>query len=88
MRRAWMLLFNGEGVLFRWNPGTGVRTLLSDFGCSDGCLPTNQGTRGRDPTGVAPEAAGTILVIDFAAGTGTFGSTVPGGIREPASAPY
>jgi hypothetical protein len=67
--------FNGEGVLFRVDPGTGLRTRLSDFGCSAGCsTPHPQGPRGIDPTGVALEALGTILVSDFTAGTGTLGA--------------
>jgi K319-like protein len=62
-----------RGVLFRVDPVTGVRTRLSDFDCSAGCS-TPQGPLGRDPTGVALEAAGTILVTDFTAGTSTRGA--------------
>jgi len=50
----------GLGALFRVDPTTGVRTLLSDFGVG-----VNQGNL---PFGVAVEASGNILVIDSAAG--------------------
>lgn len=47
-----------SGALFRVNPLTGARTLISDFG------DMTQGPVGRTPTGVIPDAAGEILVID------------------------
>src|SRR5262245_60923714 len=53
---------NSKGALFRVNPATGTRLLLSDF--SNGA----QGPLGTDPFGVAVEAGGTILVIDFEVG--------------------
>ena len=56
------------GALFRVNPATGHRTLLSDFGNSA------QGPLGSDPIGVAVEASGSILVIDFNAGTNNKGA--------------
>ncbi len=46
------------GALFRVNPASGVRTLLSDFG-----NPT-QGPIGASPVAVALENSGSILVID------------------------
>ena len=54
---------NRMGALFRVDPVTGVRTLLSDFG-----NPT-QGQVGEEPTGVAVEASGQILDADNDAGT-------------------
>ncbi len=51
------------GALFRVDAATGNRTLVSDFG--NGV----QGMLGSDPFGLALEAAGTVLVIDFSAGT-------------------
>jgi hypothetical protein len=48
---------NGQGGLFRVDPTTGARTVLSDFGSG-----ANQGV---DPLGVAVEAGGTILVVDL-----------------------
>jgi MinD-like ATPase involved in chromosome partitioning or flagellar assembly len=56
----------GLGALFRVDPATGVRTLLSDFGTG-----SNQGV---DPWGVAVESSGNILVIDEDAGTGGLGA--------------
>jgi streptogramin lyase len=56
---------NDQGALFRVNPITGERTLLSDFGFG-----ANQG---ESPLGVAVEASGNILVIDQSAGTGSQG---------------
>ena len=55
---------NDQGALFRINPVTGVRTILSDFG--DG----TKGPEGGDPDAVAVEASGNILVIDEDADTG------------------
>ena len=49
------------GLLFRIDPQTGARTILSDF---------NTGANtGREPQGVAIEANGQILVVDKHAGT-------------------
>jgi streptogramin lyase len=50
----------GQGALFRVDPITGERTLLSDFGVG-----ANQG---ENPAGVAVEASGNILVADPAVG--------------------
>jgi glucose/arabinose dehydrogenase len=47
-----------SGALFRVNPLTGARILLSDFG------DVAQGPVGRGPTGVVPDASGDILAID------------------------
>lgn len=49
---------SGRGALFRVDPTTGNRTLLSNFG------EITQGPVGMDPTGVAVDSAGGILVID------------------------
>lgn len=49
---------NGRGALFRVDPATGNRTLLSNFGAM------TQGPLGTDPTGVTVDSAGGILVID------------------------
>src|SRR5215471_6612124 len=57
-----------HGALFTVDPATGARTILSDFG--DG----TQGPTGVTPFSVALDAAGTILVIDADAGTGTNGA--------------
>jgi hypothetical protein len=55
-------------VLFRVDPATGTRTLLSDFSNAA------QGPLGTDPIGVAVEASGTILVSDqTGGGTGSAG---------------
>jgi len=53
----------GCGALFRVDPSTGVRTVVSDFGNSA------QGPTGVNPVGVAIEASGNIVVIDRDAGT-------------------
>jgi hypothetical protein len=58
----------GVGALFKVDPSTGARTIFSDFGD-----PT-QGPTGIDPSDVAVEASGTILVIDESAGTGGLGT--------------
>ena len=58
----------GGGVLFRVNPTTGIRTLLSDFGNS------TQGPLGRGPSDVAVEANGNILVVSGNAGTNNGGA--------------
>jgi hypothetical protein len=52
----------GRGALFRINPVTGARVILSDFGSGE--------NMGKEPYGVAVEASGQILVIDQDAGTG------------------
>ncbi|MGH8581236.1 MAG: hypothetical protein ACREWG_00270, partial [Gammaproteobacteria bacterium] len=57
-----------RGALFRVDPASGARTLVSDFGNPA------QGPLGDDPFGLAPEAAGTVLVIDNDAGTGFSGA--------------
>ena len=56
------------GALFRVDPTTGARTLLSDFGNPA------QGPLGVDPFGVTVEPSGQILVIDGNAGTGSLGA--------------
>jgi cysteine-rich repeat protein len=48
----------GAGLLFRVNPSTGVRTVLSDFG--NGA----QGPMGQSPFGVAVVDVDTVLVVD------------------------
>jgi len=57
-----------SGALFRMDPMTGTRTLLSDFGNPA------QGPLGRAPDGVAVETTGAILVVDPAAGTAFHGA--------------
>lgn len=65
---------NAQGALFTVDPGTGQRTLLSDFGAS------SQGPLGVDPENVYWVAAtllgpqSTILVTDGSAGTNGFGA--------------
>ncbi|MCI0453613.1 MAG: thrombospondin type 3 repeat-containing protein [Candidatus Dadabacteria bacterium] len=54
----------GEGALFRVDPMTGNRTVLSDFGDA------NQGPTGIDPFGVAVESTGQILVSEQDGGNG------------------
>ncbi len=54
---------DSNGALFRVDPKSGVRTVLSDFGNPA------QGALGEEPFGVAVEAAGPILVMDANAGT-------------------
>jgi glucose/arabinose dehydrogenase len=56
------------GALFRVDPTTGNRTLLSDFGNA------GQGATGVDPYDVAIESTGQILVIDYSAGAGSLGA--------------
>ena len=56
------------GALFRVDAISGDRSLISDFGDA------LQGPVGDDPRDLAPEAAGTVLVIDPSAGTGGFGA--------------
>ena len=58
----------GFGALFRVDAMSGNRSLVSDFGNAA------QGPLGVDPTGLALEAGGTALVIDFDAGTGAHGA--------------
>jgi parallel beta-helix repeat protein len=55
---------NNAGALFRIDPTTKMRTLLSDFGNAA------QGALGRYPTSIAVEAAGTILAIAGPSGSG------------------
>ena len=57
-----------NGVLFRIDPITGNRTLLSDFGNP------GQGAFGFNPFGIAVEASGTILVVNQDEGTGDNGA--------------
>jgi glucose/arabinose dehydrogenase len=57
------------GVLFRINPQTGARTVVSDFG------DITKGFRGRSPVGVAVEATGNILVVDESAEGELLGSS-------------
>ena len=59
---------NRRGMLFSVDPTTGLRTAISDFG------DVSQGALGMDPEGIALDAAGAILVIDPAAGTGGNGA--------------
>jgi hypothetical protein len=59
---------NGSGVLFRVNPRDGARAVISDF------AQTAQGPTGENPSGVALEADGNILVTDRTAGTGPRGA--------------
>jgi hypothetical protein len=64
---------NGAGALFSINPGTGQRTLLSDFGNAA------QGAVGKTPVGVAYSngllgLGNTIYVIDNKAGTNQGGA--------------
>jgi len=56
------------GSLFTVDPVTGSRTILSDFGNA------TQGPLGVYPSGIAIGASGTILVIDYNAGTGGKGA--------------
>ncbi|MGH2670303.1 MAG: hypothetical protein ACRDH5_14500, partial [bacterium] len=55
-----------RGALFRVDPLSGARTLVSDFG--SGANP------GAEPVGVAVESNGTLLVVDADAGTGSLGA--------------
>jgi sugar lactone lactonase YvrE len=54
----------GKGALFRVDPRTGERRLISNFG------DRAQGELGEDPIDVIVEASGDILVADEDAGTG------------------
>ena len=56
------------GVLFRIDPVSGVRTVLSDFSNAA------QGPIGRRPSGVAVDRSGGIFVIDIVAGPGNLGT--------------
>ena len=58
----------GFGALFRVDAASGVRSLVSDFGNAV------QGPQGANPIGLALEAGGAVLVIDFDAGTGNAGA--------------
>ena len=66
-----------NGALFRVDPASGNRSLISDFGNAA------QGPLGAEPFGLALEAGGTVLVSDEGAGTG--GSTVALFRVDPAS---
>ena len=55
------------GALFTVVPATGARTILSDFGDA------TQGPTGVSPLSLTLNAAGTILVVDPSAGTGSAG---------------
>ncbi|MGH8479882.1 MAG: hypothetical protein ACREXK_09960 [Gammaproteobacteria bacterium] len=57
-----------RGALFRVDPASGFRGLVSDFANA------NQGPLGRTPFGLTLEAAGTVPVIDDSAGTGGRGA--------------
>ena len=57
-----------RGALFRVDATSGVRSLVSDFGNAA------QGPLGDGPQGLALEAGGAVLVIDFGAGTGANGA--------------
>jgi cysteine-rich repeat protein/uncharacterized repeat protein (TIGR03803 family) len=57
-----------QGLLFRVDPVSGVRTVLSDFGNAA------QGPLGRHPFGVAVEPSGSVLVVDNVAGTNNRGT--------------
>jgi sugar lactone lactonase YvrE len=57
-----------NGALFVVEPSNGNRTLLSDFG------DPAQGTTGSDPSGVAIDLNGDILVVDLSAGMGQQGA--------------
>ena len=59
---------DGRGALFRIDPATRKRTLLSDFGNAA------TGERGLGPFSVAVEASGNILVVDSAGGTNGLGT--------------
>jgi sugar lactone lactonase YvrE len=84
-----ILVVNGNGgtgnraVLVRVDPGTGARTVVSDFGNSA------QGSLGVEPRGVAVDANGQIFVIDAQAGTSGLGELVrvdpKTGARTPVS---
>lgn len=50
---------DNRGALFKVDPVTGARTVVSDFGNSA------QGALGQDPVGVAIGASGNILVVDL-----------------------
>jgi Ca2+-binding RTX toxin-like protein len=59
---------NFRGAIFRVDPSSGTRTVLSDFGDS------SQGALGANPLGFAIEASGNLLVVDFDAGTSNAGA--------------
>jgi Ca2+-binding RTX toxin-like protein len=58
---------SSAGGLFRVNPSTGARTLVSNFGDAA------QGPLGENPFGLAIDASGSVLVVDLDAGTGDRG---------------
>lgn len=62
------------GLLFRIDPVTGQRTVLSDFGNPA------QGGLARFPSGMAVEASGTILVVAPFSGSTPTGAMSPGGV--------
>lgn len=59
---------NANGKLFRIEPASGKRSVLSDFG------DTTQGPAGVDPFGVTVERTGQILVADSQSGTDSNGA--------------
>jgi Ca2+-binding RTX toxin-like protein len=61
---------DARGALFKVNPGTGNRTILSDFGNSA------KGTLGEDPVNLALGPAGEIIVVDLDAGASFSGALV------------
>ena len=67
---------NNRGALFRVDPSTGLRTLLSDFGNpSQGTVfPATGSPLPLGPRDVAVEASGSILVSDHQAGTNFHGA--------------
>ncbi len=63
-----------RGALFRVNPTSGARTILSDFGDA------SQGSLGKDPVSVTLEVSGDILIIDGGAGTDIGGGAMMGAL--------
>lgn len=59
---------NSRGTLFRVNPSTGARIVISDFGNAA------QGPLGAQPMGVVIDPSGSIIVLDFGAGTNATGA--------------
>ena len=58
----------GVGALFRVDAATGNRSLVSNFANA------GQGPLGSNPSGLALEASGTVLVIDYTGGTDILGA--------------
>ena len=56
---------SGRGLLFRVSPADGSRTIVSNF------ADPNQGPTGGEPSGVAVEASGAVLVADANTSWGT-----------------